>query len=161
MQSKNKVDGISFDMEKTLNSLPNGSEIKAERILELNSNHPIFNVLENCYSDIETVLPNFLIKKYNLLEKKDALKQIHFPDDKEKLDRARFSLIFEEFFLIQLKLALLREENNKNLSSIPLEIKKDGLVMNFINSLPFKLTGAQQRAVNEILNDLNSFLKLQ
>jgi len=121
----------------------------------------IFNVLENCYSDIETVLPDFLIKKYNLLEKKDALKQIHFPDDKEKLDRARFSLIFEEFFLIQLKLALLREENNKNLSSIPLEIKKDGLVMNFINSLPFKLTGAQQRAINEILNDLNSTKPMQ
>ena len=121
----------------------------------------IFNVLESCYTDIETVLPDFLIKKYNLLEKKDALKQIHFPDDKEKLDRARFSLIFEEFFLIQLKLALLREENNKNLSSIPLEIKKDGLVMNFINSLPFKLTGAQQRAVNEILNDLNSTKPMQ
>lgn len=121
----------------------------------------IFNVLENCYSDIETVLPDFLIKKYNLLDKKDALKQIHFPDNKEKLDRARFSLIFEEFFLIQLKLALLREENNKNLSSIPLEIKKDGLVMNFINSLPFKLTGAQQRAVNEILNDLNSTKPMQ
>ena len=121
----------------------------------------IFNVLESCYSDIETVLPDFIIKKYNLLEKKDALKQIHFPDNKEKLDRARFSLIFEEFFLIQLKLALIREENNKNLSSIPLEIKKDGLVMNFINSLSFKLTGAQQRAVNEILNDLNSTKPMQ
>ena len=121
----------------------------------------IFNVLETYESEIETVLPEFLIKKYNLLEKKDALRQIHFPDDKEKLDRARFSLIFEEFFLIQLKLALLREENNKNLASIPLEIKKDGLVMSFINSLPFKLTGAQQRAVNEILNDLNSTKPMQ
>ena len=121
----------------------------------------IFNVLETYESEIETVLPDFIIKKYNLLEKKDALRQIHFPDDKEKLDRARFSLVFEEFFLIQLKLAILREENNKNLASIPLEVKKDGLVMNFINSLPFKLTGAQQRAVNEILNDLNSTKPMQ
>ena len=121
----------------------------------------IFNVLETYESEIETVLPDFIIKKYNLLEKKDALRQIHFPDDKEKLDRARFSLVFEEFFLIQLKLAVLREENNKNLASIPLEVKKNGLVMNFINSLPFKLTGAQQRAVNEILNDLNSTKPMQ
>jgi len=121
----------------------------------------IFNVLETYESEIETVLPDFIIKKYNLLEKKDALRQIHFPDDKEKLDRARFSLVFEEFFLIQLKLAILREENNKNLASIPLEVKRDGLVMNFINSLPFKLTGAQQRAVNEILNDLNSTKPMQ
>ncbi len=121
----------------------------------------IFNVLEAYETEIETILPDFIIKKYNLLEKKDALRQIHFPDDKEKLDRARFSLVFEEFFLIQLKLAILREENNKNLASIPLEVKKNGLVMNFINSLPFKLTGAQQRAVNEILNDLNSTKPMQ
>ena len=121
----------------------------------------IHNVLELYEKEIETVLPDFLIKKYDLLEKKDALRQIHFPDNKEMLDKARFTLIFEEFFLIQLKLAVLREENNKNLQSIPLEIKKDGLVMSFINSLPFSLTSAQQRAVNEILNDLNSTKPMQ
>lgn len=121
----------------------------------------IFNVLETYGSEIETVLPDFLIKKYNLMEKSEALKQIHFPDNKENLDIARYTLIFEEFFLIQLRLALLREENNKNLQAIPLNIKKDGIVMEFINSLPFKLTGAQQRAVNEILNDLNSTKPMQ
>ena len=121
----------------------------------------IYNILTTYADEIETVLPEYLLKKYNLMEKSEALKQIHFPDDKEKLDIARFSLIFEEFFLIQLKLALLREENNKNLLSIPLQVKKDGLVMNFINSLPFKLTEAQQRAVNEILNDLNSTKPMQ
>ncbi len=121
----------------------------------------IYNVLETYGSEIETVLPEFILKKYNIMEKQEALRQIHFPDSKEKLDIARYSLVFEEFFLIQLKLALLREENNKNLASIPLEIKKDGLVMNFINSLPFKLTGAQQKAVNEILSDLHSTKPMQ
>ena len=121
----------------------------------------IYNVLENYGSEIETILPKFLIEKYHLMEKSEALKQIHFPDDKEKLDIARYTLVFEEFFLIQLRLALLREENNKNLQSIPLNIKKDGLVMRFIDSLPFKLTGAQNRAVNEILNDLNSTKPMQ
>ena len=121
----------------------------------------IWNTLVPYASDIKTVLPEYLIKKYHLLEKKDALRQIHFPDNKELLESAKFSLIFEEFFLIQLKLALLREENNKNISSVPLKIKKDGLVMNFINSLPFKLTGAQQNAINEILNDLNSSNPMQ
>ena len=121
----------------------------------------IYNILETYGKDIETVLPDFIVKKYNLLEKKDALRQIHFPDNNDLLNQARFSLIFEEFFLIQLKLAILREENNKNISSIPLEVKQNGLVMNFINSLPFKLTSAQQRAVNEILNDLNSSKPMQ
>jgi ATP-dependent DNA helicase RecG len=121
----------------------------------------INNVLDAYEPEIETILPDFLIKKYHLLEKRVALRQIHFPDNKEMLDKARFTLVFEEFFLIQLKLAILREENNKNLSSIPLEIKKEGLVMKFIESLPFKLTSAQQRAVNEILNDLNSTKPMQ
>ena len=121
----------------------------------------IYNVLENYGSEIETILPEYLIKKYHLMKKSEALRQIHFPDDKEKLDIARYTLVFEEFFLIQLKLALLREENNKNLQAIPLNIKKDGLVMKFINSLPFTLTGAQKRAVNEILNDLNSTKPMQ
>lgn len=44
-------DGISFEMEKVMNDLPNGSNIKAERILEINPNHPIFKVLENIQYD--------------------------------------------------------------------------------------------------------------
>ncbi len=121
----------------------------------------IFNTVQLFKNDIETVLPPEIITKYNLLEKRDAIENIHFPKDKETLDRARYSLVFEEFFLIQLKLALIREENNKHLLSVPLEVKRDGLVMQFIKSLPFELTSAQKRAVNEILNDLNSTKPMQ
>ena len=121
----------------------------------------IFNTIQLFKNDIETVLPNKIIEKYNLLPKKEAIEGIHFPKDNETLQKARYTLVFEELFLIQLKLALLREENNNNLSAVPLEIKKDGLVMRFIESLPFKLTSAQQRAVNEILNDLNSTKPMQ
>lgn len=121
----------------------------------------IFSTIQLFKNDIETVLPDKIIEKYHLLPKNEAIENIHFPKDNETLQKARYSLVFEEFFLIQLKLALLREENNKNLSAVPLEIKKDGLVMRFIESLPFKLTSAQQRAVNEILNDLNSTKPMQ
>ena len=121
----------------------------------------IYNAIQIFKNDIPTTLPDYIIKKYHLMEKNEAIEQIHFPSDNDKLQQARFSLVFEEFFLIQLRLALLRAENNKNISSIPLKIKQDGLVMNFINSLPFKLTDAQQRAVNEILNDLHSEKPMQ
>ena len=121
----------------------------------------IFNTIQLFKSDIETVLPKNILEKYNLLEKREAIEGMHFPKDNETLERARYSLVFEELFLIQLKLALLREENNKNLSSIPLEVKKDGLVTRFVNSLPFELTSAQQRAVTEILKDLNSTKPMQ
>ena len=121
----------------------------------------IFNTIQLFKKDIETVLPEYIIEKYNLMKKNEAIEQIHFPNDNEALNRARFSLVFEELFLIQLRLALLREENNRTISSIPLEIKRDGLVMKFIEGLPFDLTGAQKRAVNEILNDLNSTKPMQ
>jgi molecular chaperone HtpG len=57
-------------MEKTLSSLPNGSDIKAERILELNANHPIFNVLENIQDDEDklTDYTNVLLNQALLLE---------------------------------------------------------------------------------------------
>ena len=121
----------------------------------------IFNAITLFKGDIPTILPKHITEKYHLLEKNEAIEQIHFPSDNEKLQQARYTLVFEELFIIQLRLAILREENNKHISSIPLEIKKDGLVMKFIEGLPFKLTGAQQRAVNEILNDLNSSKPMQ
>ena len=121
----------------------------------------IFNAIQIFKPEIQTVLPEKIINKYHLMEKSEAISEIHFPSDNDKLQQARYSLVFEELFLIQLRLALLREENSKNLASIPLSIKRDGLVMKFIEGLPFKLTNAQQRAVNEILNDLNSTKPMQ
>ena len=84
------------------------------------------------------------------------MEQIHFPESMEVLEQARFSLIFEELFLIQLKLVRLREQNSANHSALALKIQEQGLVRKFIDSLPFELTGGQKKAVNEILNDLNS-----
>ena len=63
-------DGISFEMERVMNDLPNGSNIKAERILEINPNHPIFKVLENIQDD-ETKLTDYssvLLNQALLLE---------------------------------------------------------------------------------------------
>lgn len=121
----------------------------------------IFNVIQMYKEQITTVLPDYLVKKYDLLEKKDAVEQIHFPQSMELLEKARFSLVFEELFLIQLKLANLREENRKNNTAIPLKIKEKGLVKKFIKNLPFELTNAQKNAVEDILKDLNSAEPMQ
>lgn len=116
----------------------------------------IFNAIQKYKDEIENVIPEFLRKKIGLLDKKIAVEQIHFPETQELLEQARFSLIFEELFLIQLKMVRLREQNSNNHSALALKIKEKGLVRQFIDGLPFELTGAQKRAVNEILNDLNS-----
>lgn len=116
----------------------------------------IFNAINTYKDEIENVLPDYIWEKYGILDKKVAVEQIHFPESIELLEQARFSLIFEELFLIQLKLVRLREANSHNHSALALKIKEKGLVRKFIDTLPFELTGGQKKAVNEILNDLNS-----
>lgn len=121
----------------------------------------IYNAIQLYKNTIQNVVPDYLREKYHLLDKKDAVEQIHFPDNMEMLEKARFTLIFEELFLVQLKLALIREKNREENKSLPLSVKHDGLVMNFIKGLPFELTNAQKRAVNEILNDMSSTEPMQ
>ena len=116
----------------------------------------IFNAIQAYKNEITNVIPDFIREKLGILDKKIAVEQIHFPESQELLEQARFSLIFEELFLIQLKLVRLREQNSANHSALALKIKEKGLVHQFIDGLPFELTGAQKRAVNEILTDLNS-----
>ncbi len=115
----------------------------------------IHNALELYRDYITNIVPEDIRERLGLLDKKIAVMQMHFPENMEMLERARFSLVFEELFLVQLKLVRLREENNTH-SALALKIQKDGLVQKFINSLPFELTAGQKKAVNEILNDLNS-----
>lgn len=121
----------------------------------------IYNALEQFKPLIENIIPADIMQRNNLLNRNEALKQVHFPENEAILEQARFTIVFEEFFLLQLKLATLREENSKNIKTIPLKINEDGLVQKFIKSLPFELTGAQDNALKEILRDISSELPMQ
>ncbi len=115
----------------------------------------IHSAIELYKNEIKNILPDYIKQKHGLLDKKLAVEQIHFPQSMDLLEQARFSLIFEELFLVQLKLLLLRQHAQSQ-NSISLKIQEKGLVQQFIENLPFELTGGQKRAVEEILNDLNS-----
>lgn len=121
----------------------------------------IFNAIELYKNDIKNIIPDFIRERLGIMNKKEAVKQIHFPETMDTLEHARFSLIFEELFLIQLKLIRLRETTAKNTTSFALQVHKDGLVQNFIKNLPFELTSGQKQAVNEILQDMNSDAPMQ
>lgn len=116
----------------------------------------IYNAVNMYKNEIKNIVPDYIREKYGILDKKIAVEQIHFPESIELLEQARFSLIFEELFLIQLKLVRLREQNSNNHNALALKIKEQGIVRKFIDNLPFELTGGQKKAVNEIINDLNS-----
>lgn len=121
----------------------------------------IFNAIELYKNDIKNIIPDFIRERLGIMDKKDAVKQIHFPESMDNLEHARFSLIFEELFLIQLKLIRLRETTAKNTTSFALQVHNDGLVQQFIKGLPFELTSGQKQAVNEILQDMNSDAPMQ
>lgn len=121
----------------------------------------IFNAISMYKESIPTIIPEYLVKKYDLMEKKEAVEQIHFPKSMEMLEKSRFTLVFEELFVIQLKLARLRADNRKNNMAVPLKIKAKGIVNKFIKNLPFELTNAQKSAIDDILKDLNSTEPMQ
>ena len=121
----------------------------------------IYNALEQYEPVIENVIPQDIMQRNNLLKRSKALRQIHFPETEELLEHARYTIVFEEFFLMQLKLAMMRETNNKNIKALALKVKKDGLVEKFRRSLPFELTNAQNKAIEEILKDISSQKPMQ
>jgi len=121
----------------------------------------IYNAIQLYKNEIINIIPDEIRNRLGLLDKKIAVEQIHFPETIDILEKARFTLIFEELFLVQLKLLRLRDNTAKNTTSIALDIKKNGIVQKFIESLPFELTKGQKDAVNEILNDLHSETPMQ
>ncbi len=105
---------------------------------------------------IQESLTQSIIQDFNLLTKLEALKQIHFPDSKILLEKARFRLKFEELFYVQLK--LLRSNLVRHQTVQGFVFNKVGDAFNdFYNKhLPFQLTNAQKRVVKEIRVDMGS-----
>ncbi|WP_409022796.1 ATP-dependent DNA helicase RecG [Dellaglioa sp. P0083] len=105
------------------------------------------------YADrIDSILPNSLIKKYRLINRKTMLHDIHFPQDEKEFHDAKRTAIFEEFFLFQLKLQYIKRNDTKN-DGIKINYQNNEL-KKFIQTLPFELTAAQKRVVNEICSDM-------
>ena len=98
-------------------------------------------------------LPEGLRSQYDLAEIQRAIAQIHFPDDRESLDAARRRLVFDEFFYLQLGLLSRRYREQAKQTSVILQ-PEGSLITEFYEGLPFELTKAQARVVNEIQNDL-------
>ena len=103
-------------------------------------------------------LPQNIKKDNSLISLKDALQEIHFPKSYETLIEARKRLVFDEFFLFALSIDRLKQGKEKNRSSFVAE--KNSTIVDFISSLPFSLTNAQQKVWEEIENDLTSGLRM-
>ncbi|WP_209122424.1 ATP-dependent DNA helicase RecG [Alkalihalobacillus sp. BA299] len=115
----------------------------------------IYQGLKEYSKEIQEILPPFILKKYKLLPKKDAVLRLHYPQTTELVKQARRRMVYEEFLLFQLKMQAFRKFKREQTKGLPMPLDHTK-VQKFIQSLPFPLTGAQQRVVDEIMKDLSS-----
>ena len=111
------------------------------------------NCIKNVLSDFtyEDHLSESMREKYDLIAYDTALRWIHFPENKEQYDKAKYRLTFEELFLLQLGLKSMKNRN-KRLSGASMQDKS---VEAYYSSLPFELTGAQKRAISDCCTDMS------
>ncbi len=114
----------------------------------------IENGLAEVDGKLEETLPEYLLKENNLLDINTAINRIHFPIDFSDYNKSRDRLVFEE--LLTTQLALLKLKNNYEREKNGIEFSKEVKMSDVINILPFKLTKAQLRVLEEIDNDMES-----
>ena len=121
------------------------------------TNKELMGIIKTIFTNEQIVvkeyLPKRIIEKYKLCSIDYAIKNLHNPTNKESLKVALYRMVFEEFLILQLGLFLFKNG----------VVEKDGINFNrhdnlkaILDSLPFKLTNAQNRAFNEILDDMAS-----
>ncbi|EES50139.1 ATP-dependent DNA helicase RecG [Clostridium botulinum] len=103
---------------------------------------------------IKENLPLDMLNKYNLVSLNDAIRSIHFPKNKDLLEKAIIRLKFQELFTYSLKLLLVKHKLNKNKNGIYFEWNNE--LKRLKDSIPYSLTNAQTKVVREILRDQKS-----
>ena len=98
----------------------------------------------------EDIIPDYIRRKYSLCNEQFALKSIQNPKSSYDIDISRYRLTFEELLVLQIGMKLMKSRNR---GKTALKIEKDYSV-EFAASLPFSLTGAQQRAIKNCIDDI-------
>ena len=124
------------------------------------SNRVINSMMQHLFletkNSISETLPNNILKSLKLITKKEALLNIHFPQNQQLLSRAQYRLKFEELFYIQLQLIRKNLLHKSKIKGYPFTKIGDHFNTFFKDHLPFELTQAQKRVIKEIRMDLGS-----
>lgn len=115
----------------------------------------IKNSIEQYARYVHDILPVSIRARHRLLELKDAVKNIHFPVNESQKERARRRLVFDEFFLLQVALALRKHRLKKPPSGKTHKADPER-EEEFFKALPFKPTPAQKKAIDDIKADMRS-----
>ena len=116
----------------------------------------IRTIMENALKEINDglieTLPEYILKEYNLDDINKAINDIHFPKEFSDYNKARKRLVFEELLIMQL--ALLNLKAKYSIETKGIEFNKNVKMSDAIDKLPFKLTNAQSRVLEEIDKDM-------
>lgn len=126
------------------------------------TNNLLIKTIKTVLSDVDLIadyIPAGIRKRYGLCEYNYALKQIHFPDTMESLIEARRCLVFHEFFVFIMGIQYQKEKKAKDPNGFV--FAKDSFVEECIKQLPYPLTNAQKKALNDIQNDMDSPFVMQ
>lgn len=107
------------------------------------------------YNDYVDYIPSYLNEKYNFITKKEAVYLMHNPECEEDVKKAMMKLKYEELFLFMFKINYLKEINKESKTGYIRNIDPED-VNDFIRTLPFELTNDQNKAVEDIYNDMTS-----
>ena len=113
------------------------------------------DILKENVEKVENYLPQSLIDKYGLLDRKEAIKQLHQPESLNKLTEAIKTMKYEEFFLFNLLMAYRKKLNKIENCNFSKKIDFNYL-KKYINQIPFELTNSQKNVIREIIEDLQS-----
>lgn len=126
---------------------PANKQIKANTIKKLVKQ--AFNEYQHVVANL---IPQSLIDRFHLMTRRDMMKEMHFPSEDGDAKQARRTAAFEEFFLFQLRLQSVKRSNELK-NGLVIQYHNDEIKA-FIAKLPYELTGAQKKVVNEICRDL-------
>ncbi len=148
-------EGAALDTGRIIPLYPGGAALDKVNLNSRTFRRLIYDLIKEHGLAIPEVLPEWVRDEYDLIPGNVALRAIHFPKDRGELGRAMRRLKFEELFFLQLLLALTRERR-ADVAGPDFGPPGD-YARQFVNEvLPFTLTGAQQRAVEDIAADTMS-----
>lgn len=110
-------------------------------------------IIDQQIRDVKETLPPYILQKYNMLNRREALLSIHFPKDVQALKAAEKRLKFEELFFIQLQLLHNKQLRELRFKGHVFDIVGEKVNIFYKEMLPFELTNAQKRVIKEVRMD--------
>lgn len=145
-----------------LKALPNGLEIiPVYHLCKGITSKQMKNFINNAISvsGASNNIPKALKDKYGFMDEEIAIKVVHNPVDEKKLKTALKTLKYEEIFTYMKKVRELKKKNEEH-NDLFIKSVNETLVNDFINNLPFELTGDQKKVIDEMISDLKSDVKM-